>query len=192
MTLIACLLVVRDFTLVAYVERAATKSTRLTKFSSMAPSLLGWLDDACEQPVELLPLGLGELSEELQGVGVDRPLGEDVRCVYLPGVVAVRLEHVFNITGDGAVRLTDHGALVDLGPRSPGATITDPRRAIDSCLGAACFGLLRRFEVKPGQPVAAMRPFRRRIFAPAGTRTRHSRISPSDALIGNMGRDLPT
>jgi hypothetical protein len=44
-----------------------------------APSLLSWLDEACEQPVELLPLDLGELSEELRGVGVDRLLGPRLR-----------------------------------------------------------------------------------------------------------------
>jgi hypothetical protein len=43
--------------------------------SPRRPSLLRWFDKAREQPVELLPLGLGELSEELQGVGVDCLLG---------------------------------------------------------------------------------------------------------------------
>jgi Xaa-Pro dipeptidase len=34
--------------------------------------------------------------------------------VYLPGVVAVRVEHVFRITSTGADRLTDHSVLADL------------------------------------------------------------------------------
>ncbi len=42
---------------------------------------MGSLDEACEQPVELLPLGLRELSEEPQGVGVDRRLGTRLRLL---------------------------------------------------------------------------------------------------------------
>jgi hypothetical protein len=48
----------------------------------MTPSLLGSLDEACEQPVQLLPLGLGDLSEKLQGVGVDRLLGPGLRVGF--------------------------------------------------------------------------------------------------------------
>jgi len=40
--------------------------------------------EACEQPVELLPLGLGELSEELHGMGVDRLLGPGAAPSFPP------------------------------------------------------------------------------------------------------------
>ncbi len=109
------------------------------RIHELSAHLLGWPDEALEQLVELLPLGLREPSEELQGVGVDGLLGAGLRLPSGRGErnhVRTPVVHVpLALDVTGALELVDQG---------DHRRAVDPQLLSDRLLGepAVAFGLV--------------------------------------------------